>query len=208
VDTRRLTGTAGLTAALLFGLGNSLWGFEQPNGGVSGRDVVAFYTDNSTQIVVGGSLSLLAIAAFVLFGSGLRSILRELDGDDVLADTAFAGALVMVITGLGAETINLAGALRAHDSQLTPELGRALFEVSYVLGYNAAGVGVGILVLATSSVALRRRALLPRWAALVGIALGVAFLTPLSRYLLAPAVPLFIVLSAGFLRKPAPSRPA
>ena len=101
---------------------------------------------------------------------------------------AFGGALLTVAAGLGAETINMVGALRADDGQLTPGLGRALFEISYVLGYNGAGVGIGILVLAIAAVALRARALMPRWLVLLLLVVGLAFLTPLSRFLLGPSV--------------------
>ena len=100
--TRRATGIAGIAVAVLFGAGNALWAFEQPDAGAPVDEVVAFYTDNSDRIVAGGSLSLVAIALFVLFASGLRAILSELEGDDVLATTAFGGALVLVATGLGA----------------------------------------------------------------------------------------------------------
>ena len=79
-----------------------------------------------------------------------------------------------------------------------------MFEISYVLGYNAAGVGLGILLLATAGVALRARALLPRWLALLLLVVGLVCLTPLSRFLLGPAVLLLAVLSALFLRTPAP----
>lgn len=164
--TRRVTGLAGLGVAVLFGVGNALWAFEQPEAGAPVSEVVAFYTDNSTGIVVGGSLSLLASALFVLFASGVRAILREHEGDDLFATTAFGGALLLVAAGLGAETLNMVGAWRAAEGQLAPELGQALFEISYVLGYNGAGVGAGILLLATAAVALRARALMPRWLAL------------------------------------------
>jgi hypothetical protein len=108
------------------------------------------------------------------------------------------------VTGLGAETINMAGALRAGDGELTKGLGAALFEISYVLGYDAAGVGVGILLLATAAVALRARAHLPRWLALPLLTVGVAFLTPLSRFLLGPSVLLLAAASVQLLRVPAP----
>lgn len=169
------------------------------------REVVAFYTDNSAWIIAGASLSLLAIALFVLFASGVRAILREHEGDDLLATTAFGGALLLVAAGLGAETINMVGALRADDGQLTPELGRALFEISYVLGYNGAGVGIGILLLAIAAVALRARALMPRWLALLLFVVGLAFVTPLSRFLLAPSILLLAVASVQLLRVSAPS---
>jgi hypothetical protein len=198
--TRRVTGLAGLTVAVLFGAGNALWAFDQPAAGASARRILAFYAGTSTRIIAGASLSLVAVAAFVLFASGIRAILQELEGNDVLATTAFGGAVLVGATGLGAETINMVGALRAEDGQLTPELGRALFEISYVLGYNAAGVGVGILVLAVALVALRARALLPRWLALLLLVVGLACLTPLSRFLLAPLVLLLAVASVQLIR--------
>jgi len=187
---------------VLFGAGNALWAFEQPSGGASARAVVAFYTEDSMSIVVGASLSLLAIALFVLFASGVRTILREHEGDDLFATAAFGGALLLVIAGLGAETINMVGALRAEDGSLTPELARALFEISYVLGYNGAGVGIGILFLATAAVALRVPSLMPRWLALLLLVAGLAFLTPLSRFLLIPALLLLAGVSAYLLWSP------
>ena len=56
-----------------------------------------------------------------------------------------------------------------------------------MLGYYAGGIGLGVLALAVAAVALRHAAVLPRSLALVGIPLGVALLTPLSRYALAPS---------------------
>jgi hypothetical protein len=189
--------------ALLFGAGNALWAFEQPEAGARVRVIVAFYTENSTQIIVGGSLSLFACAVFVLFASGIREILRALEGEDLLATTAFGGALLVMAAGLAAESINMVGALRAQDGQLTPELARAVFEISYVFGYNAAGVGVGILLLAIAAVALRAHALLPRWLACILLIVGVAFITPLSRFLLAPSILLLAGGSVALLRRSA-----
>lgn len=177
-----------------------MWAFDQPNANAPAGEIVAFYTDTSARIVAGGSLSLLSIALFVLFASGVRVILREHEGDDLLATAAFGGALLLVAAGLGAETLNMVGAWRAEDGQLTPELGRALFEISYVLGYNGAGVGLGILLLATAAVALRARALMPRWLAISLLVVGLAFITPLSRFLIGPSVLLLAAVSVQFLR--------
>jgi hypothetical protein len=106
----------------------------------------------------------------------------------------------MVAAGLGAECLNMVAAWRADGGELTPELARALFEISYVLGYAGAGVGIGILLLAVAAVALRSRALMPRWLACSLCVVGLAFLTPLSRFLLAPSVLLLVVVSAQLLR--------
>jgi hypothetical protein len=205
LGTRRVTGLAGLSAAVLFGAGNALWAFDQPSSGAPAGEIVAFYRDASTGIIVGASLSLLSIAVFVLFASGVRAILREHEGDDLLATTAFGGALLAMAAGLGAETINMVGALRADDGQLTKGLGQALFEISYILGYNAAGVGIGIFAVATAVVALRARALLPRWLAFLLVVVGLAFITPLSRFLLGPSVLLLAAVSAQLLRDSAPN---
>jgi hypothetical protein len=200
LGTRRLTGLAGLAVAVLFGAGNALWVFDQPRAGASAQNVLAFYAGASTRIIVGASLSLLAVALFVLFASGVRAILAEIEGDDLLATTAFGGALLLLAAGIGAETINMVGALRAEHGQLTPGLGSALFEISYVLGYNAAGVGIGILLLAVAAVALRTRALMPRWLALLMAVIGLVFLTPLSRFLVGPSVLLLLFASVQLLR--------
>lgn len=201
---RRVTGFAGLGTVILFGLGSALWAFDQPSAGAPTREIVSFYTDTSGWIIAGGSLSLLATALFVFFASGLRAILREHEGDDLFATAALSGGILLVVAGLGAETINMVGAFRAEDGQLTPELGRALFEISYVLGYNAAGVGIGIMGLAVAAVALRSKTLMPRWLALLLLVAGLAFITPLSRFLLGPAVLLLAVVSTNLLRTPKP----
>jgi hypothetical protein len=197
---RRIAGLSGLAAAIVFGAGNALWGFEQPKSGAPAGEVVEFYADNSSEIVAGGSISLVSVALFVLFASAIRAMVREVDRDDVLATTAFGGAVLAMAAGLGAETINMVGALRADGGDLTPDLARALFEISYVLGFNAAGVGIGLFLLATAAAALRSRALLPRWLALLAIAVGLAFLTPLSVFLLGPGVLALAVASALLLR--------
>jgi hypothetical protein len=72
-------------------------------------------------------------------------------------------------------------------------------------GYNAAGVGIGIVGLVVAAVALRSKTLMPRWLALLLLVAGLAFLTPLSRFLLGPAVLLLAVVSANLLRAPKPS---
>jgi hypothetical protein len=146
LNKRRLTGIAGLGAAILFGGGSALWGFEQPRAGASAGKLLAFYRDNDTEIVVGASLALVSIACFVFFASGVRAMLRDVEGDDLLGTAAFGGAL--------------------------------------------------------AAAALRARAFMPRWAAVALVGVGVAFLTPLSRYLLGPVLLLQLAVSVQLLRRP------
>jgi hypothetical protein len=196
----RWAGVSAVATALLFGAANALWAFQQPAQGASGAELVRFYGDLSTQIVIGGLLSLVSIAVFVVFASAFRSVLIELDRDELLANVAYGGALLGGAAGVGAETINMAAALRAGDGELGAPLAQALFDTSYVLGYNAAGIGIGLVALATGAAALRARALLPRWLAVGAVILGLGLLTPLSRYLLGPAFLLLLVLGVLLLR--------
>lgn len=65
-------------------------------------------------------------------------------------------------------------------------------------------MGIGILLLAIAAVALRARALMPRWLAFLLLVVGLAFITPLSRFLLGPSVLLLAVVSVQLLRASAP----
>jgi len=186
--------------ALVFAGSNSIWALEQPVFGASGPELLTFYGDLSTRIVIGGTLALLSVATFVVFASALRGILVELEGDEILANVAFGGTLLGVAAGTGAETVNMAAALRAGDGELTVPLAQALFDTSYVLGFNAAGIGIGLLALATSVVALRSGTLIPRWLAVVGILLGMTLLTPISVYTLPPAFIFLLALGLSLLR--------
>lgn len=191
---------SGIATAVLFAVANALWAFEQPAWGASGPELVDFYNDLSGRIVAGGLLSLISIALFVVFASALRSVLIELEKDELLANVAFGGALLAMATGLGAETINMAAALRAGDGELTESLAQALFDTSYVLGYYAAGVGLGLVVLAAAAAGLRAKALMPSWLAIVGLALGGALLTPLSQFVVPPSFLFLLALSVLLLR--------
>jgi hypothetical protein len=186
---------------VLFLGANALWALDPPGRGASAAELLRFYHDASGRIVAGASLSLLSLALFVVFASALRRVLSELGrGSSVTADVAFGGALLALAVGLGAETVNMAAALRAGDGTLTGPVAQALFDVSYVLGYDAAGIGMGVFALAVAVVALRRGALLPRPIAIAVLVLGIALLTPLARYALGPSFLVVLVTGAFLLR--------
>jgi hypothetical protein len=182
---------SGLGFVALFGLANALWALDTPDlgampvGRATDGEILRFYRGSAQRIVAGALLSLISIAVFVLFAAAIRRVLIDADGDDVLASTAFGGGLLAMATGLGAETLNMVGGLRAQAGVLDASLGRSLFEVSQVLGYNAAGIGLGVFLVATATVALRTRRVVPRPLGVVALVVGVSLLTPLSRVTLA-----------------------
>ena len=204
MQVRRWAGIAAIGAAALFGVANALWAFEQPAPGASAETLQRFYADASGRIVAGALLSLFSFAWFGVFAAALRRVLAEGAGT-LLADVAFAGAILGLTAGFGAETINMAAALRAGDGELTAPLALALFDVSYVFGSYAVGVGFGLLALALGAAALRDPSLLPRWLAVVALAVGVALVTPLAaltigEYTAGPVVLLAAVLGVRLLR--------
>ena len=162
----------------MFAVGNAIWALDMPEDGTPVPEVVDFYADTADRIVIGGSLSLLSIAVFLVFGAAIRQVLIDAGGEDFLATAAFGGLVLSMAAGIGAESINLAAALRAQDDELTGELAQSLFEISQMLGSAATGVGLGVFALATAAVALRTGTVLPRWLAIASAVIGVLLLSP------------------------------
>ena len=200
----RWTGLSAVAAVGLFAVGNALWAFEQPDPGASGPELVEFYGDLSTRIVVGGLLSLTSIAVLVVLAAALRRLLIEVEQEGFIADLAYGGLLFGLAPGVGAEAVNMAAALRAGDGELTEPLALALFDISYMLGSYASGLGFGVLSIAIGAAALRTGRLLPGWLAIAAIAIGVALVTPLAgyaigEYTVAPTMVLLLVLGVRLL---------
>ena len=134
---QRIAGISGIAGAVLFAVGNAIWGLDMPEDGTPVAEIVDWYEDVADRIVIGGSLSLLAVAVFLVFAGAMRRVLADAEGEDLLASIAFGGFLLGMAVGIGAEGINLAAALRAQDGELGGELAQALFEVYQVLGADA-----------------------------------------------------------------------
>ncbi len=177
---QRIAGISGIAGAVLFAVGNVIWGLDMPEDGTPVAEIVDWYEDVADRIVIGGSLSLLAVAVFLVFAGAMRRVLADAEGEDLLASIAFGGFLLGMAVGIGAEGINLAAALRAQDGELGGELAQALFEVNQVLGAALTGVGLGVFAIATAVVALRSGLVLPRWLAIFTLVLGIVLLTPLA----------------------------
>ena len=190
---RRYVAFSGIAFVLLFGTGSSLFGFEMPRLGAPPTEVVGYFEDTSARIIAGGSMSIVGVAAFVFFAAALRRMLTDIEGDDVLATTAFGGAVLALAGGLTAETVNMAGALRAQDGELSDSVAQSLFEISQVSGSVIAGVGIAIFALAIATVALRSGMLMPRGLAVLMLITGLAMLTPLARIAVVPSAVLVVV---------------
>lgn len=196
----RLAPLSGLTTVVLFGAGSAIWAGSQPQRDAGTEEIVSFYEGTSIEILIGGTMSIIAVVFFVWFGAVLRERLVTAEGPKRtgLPLLAFGGSVVIAAVGLGAETINMAGALSAEDGQLTAETAQIYFDVSYALGAPAAGVGIAMVTVPTAVIAMRTGHPIGRWGAWAALLVGVAALTPA---MLTPAFALVtglaLVLLAG-----------
>jgi hypothetical protein len=177
----RFAPLSGLAVFALFAVGNLLWSIDIPATDAGGAELASFYEDRSTQIIVGASLSILAVVLFVWFSALLRDRLEAELGDRgaSLPTAAFGGAILAFTVGLGAETINMAGALRAaSDEGISPGAAQAYFDISQILGFNAAGVGLATLIAATSVATIRGSRILPPGLVVPALILAVTLLIP------------------------------
>lgn len=204
----RFAPLSGLITAVLFGVGSALWGFEQPAQDAASEEIVSFYVDTSTEILIGGTMSIISLLFLVWFGGVLRERLAAAEGSEGsgLPSVAFAGTVLIAAVGLAAETINMAGALSADDGQLTADTAQIYFDVSWAFGAPAAGVAIAIATAPVALIALRTGRLLPPWAAWLALLTALATLTPLMwtaafQYPFALAVLLLAALSARLYRE-------
>ena len=197
----RLAPLSGVMTVVLFGAGSAIWGFEQPPRDAGTEELISFYEGTSIEILIGGTMGIIAVLFFVWFGAVLRERLVAAEGSERtgLPLVAFAGTVITAAVGLGAETINMAGALSAEDGQLTADTAQIYFDVSYALGAPSAGVGIAMVAVPTALIALRTGRPIRPWAAWTALLVGLAALTPA---MLTPAFGLVTLLAllllAGF----------
>jgi len=179
---------------VLFGVGSAIWAIEQPPRDAATEELISFYEGTSIEILIGGTMSIIAVLFFVWFGAVLRERLVAAEGSERtgLPLVAFAGTVITAAVGLGAETINMAGALSAEDGQLTADTAQVYFDVSYALGAPSAGVGIAMVAVPTAVVALRTGRPIRPWAAWTALLVGVVALTPA---MLTPAFGVVTVLA-------------
>jgi hypothetical protein len=206
---QRYAPLSGVAFVVLFAVGSALWALDQPAIGADPGETLDFYRDTSTRILIGGSLSLVSIALLAWFGSILRDALDEAESANAtgLPLTAFGGILLVCAVGLGAETINMSGAVRAEDDGgLSAEAAQIYLDVSSSLGYWAAGAALAVAAASTALVAIRTNMILPRWVAWATLVLAVALMTPVlttpaGKYAFSLPLLLFAVISISIYRE-------
>lgn len=194
---------SGLATAVLVAIGNLIWGFEQPPQGAGAEEIVSFYKSTSTEIRIGGTTSIVSLPFFVWFGAVLRERLAAAEGPgrSGLPLMAFGGTVLTAVVALGAETINMAGAMRADDGELTSDTAQIYFDVSYAFGAPSFGVAIAAVAAPTALVALRTGRVLPQWGAWLALFVALAMLTPAVLLMFLPAVLLLGAFSVRLYRE-------
>jgi hypothetical protein len=191
----RFAPLTGLVAAVTFGAGNAVWAFEQPARDTGADRLLSFYEGNSTEILIGGTISLVSLFFLVWFGAVLYQWLSNVEGAERsgLPLMAFGGAILAAAAGLGAETINMAGAMRADDGELTAEAAQIYFDVSFMFGYTAAAICMAVLAAPIALIAGRTGRPLTSWLAWLVMAVSIVMLIPQLSVLRLFAIPVILL---------------
>jgi hypothetical protein len=191
----RFAPLSGLVAALMFAVGNAIWAFDQPPRDADAERLLSFYEGTSTQIIIGGTISAASVFFLVWFGAVLYQWLTAAEGvqGSGLPLMAFGGAVLTAAVGLGAETINVVGAMRADDGELTAEAAQIYFDVSFMFGYPAAAVAMAVFAAPIALIALRAGRALTGWLAWLVVAVSVVMLIPQVSILSLFAVPVTLL---------------
>jgi len=204
VDWRGRAPLSGLVFVVLAIVGNALQGSTPALHGDA--DAVAdFYNDKATAIAIGMMLSLISVFFLAWFVAALRRHLRLSEGPEGWISPLAGGAGVATLTLLAAGfALNSAGALRARESGIAPDVAAVFYDSSLALTGLAASVAMAVLLAATAVITLQFDAL-PRWFGWVSAVLAMlGIVTPVS-FVLSLLFPLWVGVAAVLLVRRTPS---
>ncbi len=166
-----------------------------------GAEILAYYKAHDGRIFAGGVIWLIGTALFVWFLGSLRVRLLAAEGPvGRLTSLAFAGGVGTAICLMLLPGADLAGALSKND--LDPSAARALRSVSDVFFLGAEYLAP-VLLVATALLALRT-GVLPRWLAWVSLVIALVMLVaPIGWAGLVFAFPIWILIVAFLIWRPA-----
>ena len=139
------------------------------------QEIVDHYVDNKDSIMVGSLISVVAVFFFLVFASYLRNVLRAAPGEDgLLANVAFAGAIILAVGAAIDQTIYFA--LAETVDEIEPSSVQAL-QALWDNDFIPFVIGAGSFLLA-SGLSIVLHGSLPKWLGWIGILLGVVAFTP------------------------------
>ena len=208
----RWASLGGILYVVLFVIGVILMFDGEPDSDASPARVIAYYSKSShrDKINIGWVIAGLGIFAFLWFLSSLRGAVRRWEGENgYLTVLTTIGGTVYATLAFAAIAVNTGIRTMSDDTYhhtVYPGLIHAADDASYVL-HATGGAGASAMIIAATLAAMRA-AVIPKWAAWLGIIAGILALASIIFFPQA-AVGLWILIVSGLLfARGGESRPA
>ena len=141
------------------------------------QEIIAFYTDNESELWIGTILQGLAATSLVFFGGFLRKVFRAAAGEGhMLSAVVLAGATIVSIAAAIDATINVALVESVDD--IDPAAVQALSAL-WSNDFIPFAVGAQVFILA-AGLSVVRHGGLPKWMGWIALVLGVIAVTPIG----------------------------
>lgn len=204
IDSPGRAPLSGVVFLVLAVVGNALQGSTPALHG--DPDAVAdFYRDKPTAIALGMMLSLISVFFLAWFLAALRHRLAQVEGrDGWIGPLAWGGGVATVSLLAAGFALNSAGALRARESGITPDVAAVFYDGGSALVGLAGSVAMAILLAGTALIVLRFGAL-PRWFGYVSAVLAALGLATPVAFVLSLLFPLWVATAAILLMRTAPA---
>ena len=172
----RFAGLGAVLYVVFFIVGGMLAFGDTPDGDAPPAEYISYFGDsgNRDQIQFGWCLVVAGVFFFLWFLSGLRQFLRDIDGDGFLTTLATIGGAAYATLTLAGISVYTAIATMRDDTfrdLVFPPIIHAGNDAGYVL-HASGGIGAGAMIIA-ASLAVMRAGLIPGWAGIVGVVIGV-----------------------------------
>ena len=165
-------------AFFLLAIASFMVGGDTPSpGDDSAREIVEFYVDNESSLVISGLLAGLAATLLVFFGAYLRRVLSEAEGGRGILPTVLFGGSIIVAMGLAIDATIIFALVDTADD-IDPAAVQALSAL-YNNDYVPFAVGSQIFLLAMG-ISVLGSGVLPKWMGVIAILLAVAAVTPIG----------------------------
>jgi hypothetical protein len=142
----------------------------------SGVQVINFYKDHHSALLIGDICGALGVVFFLFFLSSLRSFFRDKEGADGLSRAAFAGGILIAVGGTIFTSLDVS--LIDARNHITPQAAQALnvlgndFFFPFEIGLIVFALCTGLAIIASGA--------LPKWLGWIMVVIGVVAFTPVG----------------------------
>jgi hypothetical protein len=166
----RITALTGVVFALLVVVAIPIGNKDRPGTDASAAAVRRYYLTHHTQVNVNAFLISLAVVFGLFFYGYLRAYFRRFPGNEWLAATFFAGAIIFGVSGVIGSGVKFT--LTDNTASLTSSSLQVLNTMTNDLNWAAQSAGLAVLYLAAGFIIYRSGAL-PKWLAWVSWIFGI-----------------------------------